>query len=290
MNCRTASAPGGAIARRVFAGLFAATWLTGAACPASAQSEIPAPFAPFEQLIGAWKGVGIPSANRLKGWPERHSWAWAFRDGQPVGLTVELEGSKLLSKGRLEFDGETKQYRLEGVDPSGKAVGFRGSLGKDKAVLTLDRLEPLPDGASQKLTLRLNSNKIRYTLWDDRKAEGAPRFTRVVDSQMGKEGESFAAGSTAGNAPKCIITGGAATLTVTYQGKSFPVCCTGCRDEFEADPEKYAKKQSAAAAKPEAKPKKSTSDDDGFDALIGDPPPAQEKPERKSGDTRTPKD
>jgi len=45
-------------------------------------------------------------------------------------------------------------------------------------------------------------------------------------------------------------------MSVTYQGTSYPVCCTGCRDEFLENPEKYIKKaslmQKAEAAKPKS--------------------------------------
>ncbi len=40
------------------------------------------------------------------------------------------------------------------------------------------------------------------------------------------------------------MTGGAATMTLTFEGKSFPICCTGCRDEFNESPQKYIKKAS----------------------------------------------
>ena len=34
-------------------------------------------------------------------------------------------------------------------------------------------------------------------------------------------------------------------MTVSYKGKTYPVCCSGCRDEFNDNPEKYAKKADA---------------------------------------------
>ena len=73
------------------------------------------------------------------------------------------------------------------------------------------------------------------------------------------------------------MTGGASTITVSYQGKSYPVCCTGCRDEFNDNPEKYAKIAEAAAAKsgpakggPGAKEKPAAKgkDDGSFDGLF----------------------
>lgn len=207
-----------------------------------ADTEIPAAFMPFEHVIGAWKGVGIPTANKLKGWNERHIWSWSFEGGKPVALSLELEGNKTLSKGRLTFEPATGLYTLTASDPEGNPVVFAGKIDEKRQNLTLDRSTPLEKNISQRLVFRLNSNLIRYLIWDERKAPGAPRFTRTHEMQMGKEGEAFAAGATATNLPRCILTGGAATLTVTYNGKSYPVCCTGCRDEFEADPERWLRK------------------------------------------------
>jgi YHS domain-containing protein len=53
-----------------------------------------------------------------------------------------------------------------------------------------------------------------------------------------KDGESIAGTS---KKPECIVSGGAASIAVSYQGKQYFVCCTGCRDEFNASPEKYVK-------------------------------------------------
>jgi len=56
----------------------------------------------------------------------------------------------------------------------------------------------------------------------------------------------FAAGSAV---PECVVTGGLGTATVTYMGKTYFVCCTGCRDEFNSDPAKYVKDFEAKKAK-----------------------------------------
>ncbi len=245
--------------------------------------EIPAPFAPFEHLVGGWKGVGIPAANRVKGWPEKHMWAWRFVKGTPVGMSLEFQSDKVLSQARLDFDAAKKLYRLEGTDPDGKPVAFVGPIDESGQTLALDRVGDLPSGAKQRLTLRLNSNMIRYVMWIDEQERGAPQFSRVLDVNMGKEGESFAAGGSASNLPKCVLTGGSATMTVTFGGKSYPVCCTGCRDEFLADPEKYVKKaelRAQAEAKNPSKPAASRviRDDGSFDALLTDSKKSRSRP------------
>lgn len=279
-------------------------------------SDITAAFEPFEHLIGSWKGSGIPTADRIRGWPEQHAWSWVFDKGNPIGLSVEMTGDQTLKQARLTFDSAKDEYELSGEDPSGQPFVFRGKLDQGGRVLVLERQEPLEGGVAQRLTFRLMTNKIRYVIWDERHEPGSPRFSRFIDVNMGKEGETFAAGSGTANLPQCILTGGAATMSVTYQGKSYPVCCTGCRDEFQADPERYAKKAAERADSDANQEKKSDSDngisrvgkDDGsFDALLDGSPssgksegqamkeeqePSSESasPSTESGDTAKPSD
>jgi YHS domain-containing protein len=244
--------------------------------------EIPAPFAPFEYLVGGWKGAGVPVANRVRGWSETHAWAWKFEKGAPVGLSVTMTENKVLSKGQLLYEPTTRRYVLGGSDAAGKPVLFSGTVDKAGKALTLERDKPTSTGAKQRLTLRPNANFVRYTLRVEEQEAGAPQFKPVIDTGLTKDGEAFASGSAAADAPKCIVTGGAATMTVTYQGKSYPLCCSGCRDEFNDNPEKYVKKlslRSDSAAKGTAKPAPSRNKDDGaFDGLTDDPTPAAPKP------------
>ncbi len=242
----------------------------------SGGSEVPAAFAPFEQMVGGWKGTGIPMANRLKGWPETHQWAWKFAGGNPVAMTVTTEGGKVLKQGQLSFDAASRRYRLEGTDPAGKPVAFVGALDPAGQALTLDRLGPQASG-KDRLVIRPNRNRIRYSMWVDHQEPGAPQFKRTIEIGLTKEGEAFAAGGSASDLPKCIITGGASTMTVSYQGKSYPLCCSGCRDEFNDNPDKYVQKAllrardggENAATKPASA--SVGKDDDSFDGLVEGP-------------------
>jgi YHS domain-containing protein len=228
--------------------------------------DVPEAFAPFEYLIGKWNGNGVPTANRVRGWPETHSWAWRFEKGVPIGMSVTMKGDKLFTEARLAYDPASRIYRLEGTDPDKKPVAFSGMLDKAGKKLTLDRKGPASDGAKQQITLYPNSNQIRYTVTVLEKEPGAPQYKKTIEVGVGKEGEAFAAGSAVTDLPKCIVTGGAATLTVSYQGKSFPLCCSGCKAEFDENPEKYVKKaalRAAAAATTPSKPTSTVGKDDG---------------------------
>jgi len=260
-------------------GLVALAAGAGSAAEKEAGREIPAPFAPFEYLIGSWKGSGVPAANRVRGWGETHAWAWKFEKGVPVGLTLTFQGDKALTRGQLAFDQTAKRFRLTGVEPGDRPVTFVGALDARGKTLTLDRVGATPLGAKQRLTLTPNANFVRYTLTVAEQEPGAPQFKRSVEVGLTKEGEAFAAGGAAADLPKCVVTGGAATLSVSYQGKTFPLCCTGCRDEFTENPEKYVKKLALRSASGSGKPVKPASaaankDDGSFDGLADDPKPA----------------
>ena len=276
--------------RRVFAG-WLMVWTLGSTAFAGSVDEVPAAFLPFQSMIGGWKGTAKPASNPLKGWSETHGWAWKFEKGKPVGLTLTLEGDKSLAKGSIAFDGASKKYKLDGVDPAGKPVAFVGSFGADGKTLTFDRVGATPEG-KERIIVRPNSNKIRYTLQLERQEKGAPQYKGVISVGLTKEGETFAAGGGGADLPKCIMTGGAAGLTVSYMGKSYPVCCTGCRDEFNDNPEKYAKladlaaKAAPAKDKSTAKPSGGGKDDGSFDGLIDEPAPKDDAAAKSARELR----
>lgn len=225
--------------------------------------DIPAPLAPFEYLVGRWKGSATPknSAQSFRGWQETHAWAWIFEKGKPTGLSVSIEGGKILASGKLTYDAARKIYRLEAVEPKPKAgtLLLEGKLDATGKRLVLDQQHP-ERGSSRaagadtvRVWIRPNSNFIRYTMMVERKEPGDVQFGPETEIGLTKEGESLAGGTSASDRPKCIVTGGAATMTLTYNGQTFPICCTGCRDEFNENPEKYIKKASLIAQSRTAK-------------------------------------
>lgn len=263
--------------------------------------DIPPAFSPFEYLVGQWKGQAMPknTAQSFRGWPEKHNWAWTFVSGKPTGLSVTIQGSKVLADGKLSYDAGRKLYRLDGhaPKPAGSPIVFEGNLNSTGKTLILEQVaaDPASRGNTSSDTLRLtiwpNSNFIRYTMAVDRKDPDAVQFSHAIEVGLTKEGESLAGGTTASDRPKCIVTGGSATMTVTYNGQTFPLCCTGCRDEFNENPEKYIKKaklmaQSAGAKKAsQAAPARVSRFEDAFSGDMVDEP-AKPKTIRSKKTTR----
>jgi hypothetical protein len=192
---------------------------------------------PFNVLVGSWKGTGMPEGNREekdKGWwTERITWTWQFH-GDDAWLKATFETGKYYTKAELRALPANK-FRVT-VETVGKETqSFEGELQEKK--LTLQRTDDKAK-ETQRLTIQLlHSNRYLY-LYHVR-PEGKSTFAKKYQVGATKEGEAFAV---SGNGDKeCPVSGGLGTIPVSYQGKTYYVCCTGCRDEFKANPEKYVK-------------------------------------------------
>jgi hypothetical protein len=239
----------------LFAACLSLTLLTGTSLQSSRNDKsstraIPEGFAPLEYLTGRWKGQGVPKndpANAFRGWTETHSWAWVFQEGRPTALSLTVDGGHVLTSAKLTYDAAARRYRLDATltSPPGGRIHLDGALDKTGKRLVLESMGKAPYYAGTvRLSMGPNANFVRYTIREDRKDPGGSQFRPFIEVGLTKEGESFASGTTAAERAKCIITGAASTMSVTYQGSSYPVCCTGCRDEFLDNPDKYIKKAS----------------------------------------------
>ena len=245
--------------------------------------RVPAPFEPFEYLVGSWTARAIPAVNRLKGWPETHAWAWRFEKGTPVGLTVAMKGDRLFTEAKLSYEASTKTYRLEGTDSEKKPVVFAGKLDTESNRLSLDRVPGAGGAPRQQITFFPNANFVRYSLWIAEKEPGAPQFKRTIDVNAQKDGETFAAGAAVSELPKCIVTGGRGDTDRHVSGKSYPLCCTGCKAEFDDNPEKYVKKAALRAQASATAPASVTTKGEGASDSVADEPKSKTKYQEKAG-------
>lgn len=218
--------------------------LTFAAVLAADPTEKPASpkdaLKPLQGLVGSWKGTGKPEGTREeqeKGfWSETVAWAWQFEKGEP-SLVATFEKGKHFSRGTLKYDAATGEYRLALVAPDKSERAFVGTLKIGDAkqpILSVERTDPTTKEVQRVVVTQLHANRFLYR-YEVQVAVGGS-FARVYQVGATKEGEPFA------SVPRdneCIVTGGKGTGTVTYKGKSYPICCSGCRDAFNEDPEKY---------------------------------------------------
>ena len=204
---------------------------------------------PFNVLVGSWKGSGMPEGTREEraagAWEETIAWEWKFKD-QDAWLAAEFTKSKHFTKGELRYtpgkDGALRfTLTLTGTDKA--TATFVGGLSEKDKVLTLTRTDG-PAAEEQRLVFSLLHHNRHLYRFESRPANTTVAFAKKYQVGATKEGVAFA---DVAKGPECIVSGGLGTMKVVYKGKDYYVCCSGCRDEFKADPEKYIKLAEAKA-------------------------------------------
>lgn len=188
-------------------------------------------LARFNVLVGEWRGVGQPKRGSNRGaWSEKSAWRWDFSQKKKPALVLQPQKSKLIQTLRVGFDERSQEYLLSADFTDSKPVEqFRAKPAEKKLVFQ----QPMPTDEKdrRRVTLQLLSDK-RATLLVER---GRTSFQRVAGIGYTRKGTSIA-GRGSGQ-PECVVTGGTGTIRVMHKGKTYFVCCTGCRQAFEDDPE-----------------------------------------------------
>lgn len=205
---------------------------------------------PLQILLGSWNGTA------RRAFVESPEWVWDLQTNpeQPA-LVMTSDKGVYLKEGRLTFDVDVQKFRLEGLDADGKKRTYQGTFSEpvrdepsdEKKLqrtykLELTEVEPMPT-EQWRLVLSQQGND-RYLLEVDRK-RGEGNFLRYDTINTQREGTSFALSDTDYGDKTCIISQGLGVMTVSYQGKSYYVCCTGCKAAFEDDPAKWIAKWEA---------------------------------------------
>ena len=185
------------------------------------------------EFVGDWKGSGSTKAKgREVIWSETLNVGWKFK-GDDSWLALTVADGKFMKGGELKYDPVKKVYTLALTDPDKSVTNYDGKLVKGRLVMTA---KDAKTNDVSRLTLYTVSGGSRMLV----KAETQPKGRGLFDDQFAvaatKEGAAFAGG---GKKPECLLTGGLGTIPVTFNGKTYYVCCSGCRDEFNSDPKKY---------------------------------------------------
>ena len=182
-------------------------------------------------FIGGWKGAGTNEKTKDI-WRESVDWSWRFK-GDDAWLTVRFNGSKLYKNGEVRWLPDKKKYQLTLVDKQDKKAVFVGDLKKE--ALTLERVNP-DTKDTELIKIKTAAQGVRAVYDFSVRPEGRTLAFKTYQLAYTKEGESFGADSN--KKPECVVTGGLGTMTVSYNGQTYYVCCSGCRDAFNENPAK----------------------------------------------------
>lgn len=199
-----------------------------------------------QQLVGQWRGVGQPQRGSTRGsWTEEADWGWSFTDG--VRLVGKLPQGKWFRS--LELASHDREYFLTATPTlMGEKMVYTGATDDSGRIIFTPR-EPR-EGLPKRITLRFAAEGDRLLILYESQNAATSQFARLAEVGYTRKGSQFGKGA---SKPECVVTGGLGTIEVTHAGQTYFVCCTGCRDYFDASPEEvlaeYKARKEAEKAK-----------------------------------------
>lgn len=210
---------------------------------------------PLQILVGEWSGKTFRVIGGAVGLEEPH-WQWDFttKKDEPA-LVMHSETAPYLQTARLTWVPERKRFRLEATDRDGSRRVYEGNFsepvqdvpGDGNSLqrtfkLELTQVEPADAKKLARIVLAQQENN-RYLLevYDVR----GDNFVKYDTVGNQREGTSFAASLDDYGEKECIVSQGLGTISLSHDGKTYWVCCTGCKAAFEEDPERWVAKAEA---------------------------------------------
>lgn len=202
---------------------------------------------PLQVMVGKW---GVTSRNKPA--LDNLSWHWDFSDRRQPALAFEAEKGHVVKSGKLTYYPGDESFQLVVTDAEDHVRTLDGEFrsepqkvpGDDNKLhmtykLTLAEATP-PDGekAWQITFNQQDNNQILFELEEKRGSS----FVRFETLRNQRDGTSFARSFDDYGDRACIVSQGLGTMTVSYMGETYYVCCSGCESAFEEDPEYWIKK------------------------------------------------
>ncbi len=241
---------------------------SGNAAPAprrSAQKELAA----LQDFVGPWRGVGqIRRGSNQGAWIEQAEWVWKF-DDQTAAIEFKAPKAKHLRSGVITPSAQAGRLQLDALLADSTPVHYEGSVvnqkqdGKEQGAQKKSDSGRLVFEASSKqttekptaparITLRLTAGGKRLVVLLERRL-GESRYARMAEIGYTRRGSQFGQGA---SYIECVVTGGLGTIPVTYEGQTYQVCCSGCRDLFDANPQTVLEEYRARLAAKKNPPEK----------------------------------
>ncbi|MBI1902958.1 MAG: hypothetical protein HYS13_17815 [Planctomycetia bacterium] len=192
---------------------------------------------PLQVYIGAWKGVGQPKRGSTEGtWIEKSDWAWKFDKGQAQIVFDSPEG-KYFQHGRIVTGDKQGELKFIGTLPDDKteiAYTAKAPAGDEEFPELVFAADKRAADRPARISIRMVAKGDRLLVLYEKRVGETDRYLRLAEVGSTRAGSDFGKGTTG---RECIITGGAGTIPVTHKGQTYYVCCTGCRDLFNEDPD-----------------------------------------------------
>jgi hypothetical protein len=184
----------------------------------------------IQLIVGDWRVTGMPRDSKREPWTEKAAWGFKI-EKEEYSLALAVTDAAYWKEAALRFDLKRQVYVLSATFADGAQKTYEGKYAEKERLLTLEEAtEAWPRDRAVMSLLRDN----RFLIDLETQAAKGKDWTTVAQLGCTKEGVPFVRGETV----KCIVTGGSGTIPVTHAGKTYYVCCSGCRTFFNDAPEK----------------------------------------------------
>ena len=212
---------------------------------------------PLQILLGEWRGITRKEQSLV---PMGFVWDLTTDPTQPA-LVMASGESPYFRDGRLTWLAREQVFEFRGINSEGQQRVFRGTFSQaprqvagdadDNPQMTfkLSLVETPADGTSGgwKLVFNQQENNRMLVELSRRRGTGAFRLQDTIGCQ--RTGTSFALSDSDYGEKTCVISQGLGTTAVSFQGKTYWVCCSGCKAAFEEEPAKWIARFEAIQAK-----------------------------------------
>jgi hypothetical protein len=212
----------------------------------------------LQVLLGDWRWITRKEFGGSKKSAEDLTWIWDFQtDETQPSLTAKSAAHPYFQQVWLTYLPDDETFQVTAKTPDSQTRVFRGAWtaggepreeSDGKKVqhtfkMQLTQISP-DDGEQWQLVFNQLDNN-QYLMDLTRRPASGQQFGPLDVIRQQRLGTSFAVADSDNPGPKCIISGGLGTMSVTYQGKTYPVCCSGCAAAFNDDPERWLAKLAA---------------------------------------------
>ena len=211
---------------------------------------------PIQVVLGPWHAI----IDKTKTYEDlQWVWDWKTDRAQPALAMATKEEGAYFKTARLTYLVDEEKFQMTLTDKDGKQRLLQGVFtaeptdqpGEDKKQTPQRtyKLQLTETGdAKDRWQIVMNQQDNNRYLFELSQLRGS-RFVRFDTMASQREGTSFALDDSDFKEKTCVISQGLGTMQVSHKGKSYWVCCSGCKAAFEDDPEKWIAKFEAMQTK-----------------------------------------
>jgi hypothetical protein len=226
---------------------------------AEKQSQsIVAALQPFQVLLGQWRWIAKKSFASSVQTAEDLEWIWDFQtDPDKPALKATTPANPYFRTIWLTWIPDEDLFQLTANTAENEARVLRGTWAENgepkeesdgkrmQHTYKLQLAQVTPESGDRWLIMFNQLDNNQYLIDLSRRPAAGKQPALLANIRQQRLGTSFAVADSDNPGPKCIISGGLGTMTVEYQGKSYPVCCSGCAAAFRDDPERWLSRLAA---------------------------------------------